>query len=44
MVKPFRMVIKDSEKKMVAIDGIISNLSDNPVIEGIVFCGWVVLK
>ena len=44
MVKPFRIVIKNNDKKMVAIDGIISNLSDNPVIEGIVFCGWVVLK
>ena len=44
MVKPLRMVIKNSEKKMLVINGIISNLSDNPVIDGIVFCGWVVLK
>jgi len=44
MVKPIRMVIKNNEAKMVTIEGIISNLSDNPVIEGIVLCGWIVMQ
>jgi PAS domain S-box-containing protein len=42
MVKSFRIVLKNKMGKPVAIKGIISNLSDNPVIEGIVLCGWIV--
>jgi PAS domain S-box-containing protein len=44
MVKPFRIVLKNKMGKPVEIKGIISNLSDNPVIEGIVLCGWIVTK
>ena len=42
MVKPLRIVFKNKTGKPVAIRGIISNLSDNPVIEGIMLCGWIV--
>jgi len=44
MVKPFRIVLKNKMGKPVEIKGIISNLSDNPVIKGIVLCGWIVKK
>jgi PAS domain S-box-containing protein len=44
MVRPFRIVLLNKMGKPVEIKGIISNLSDNPVIEGIVLCGWIVKK
>jgi|GEM_PF-1736742 PAS domain S-box-containing protein len=44
MVKPFRIILRNKMGKPVAVKGIISNLSDNPVIEGIALCGWIVKK
>lgn len=41
MVKSIRIVFKNKDGKKVNIRGIISNLSSNPVFEGIVLCGWI---
>lgn len=41
MVKPFRLVLKVHNGVNITLEGIISNLCDNPVIDGIVLNGWI---
>ncbi len=39
-VKPMTVRLRTKEGKPVIIEGLICNLLDNPVVEGIIFSGW----
>ena len=41
MVKPIRLVLKKNDGTRCMMEGIISNLYGNPVIDGIVLNGWI---
>jgi PAS domain S-box-containing protein len=41
LVRPFSLKVKDSSGRISVMDGIISNLYGNPVIDGIVLNGWI---
>ncbi|NMB77763.1 MAG: response regulator [Methanomicrobiales archaeon] len=41
MVKPIRLVLKKKDGSTCIMEGIISNLNGNPVIDGIVLNGWI---
>jgi hypothetical protein len=41
MVKPFRLNVKKYDGDVFPMEGIISNLYGNPVIDGIVLNGWI---
>ena len=41
LVRPFNLKVKDSSGRVSVMDGIISNLYGNPVIDGIVLNGWI---
>jgi PAS domain S-box-containing protein len=41
LVRPFRLKVKNSNNQLSVIEGIISNLYGNPVIDGIVVNGWI---
>ena len=41
IVKPIRLMINDNDGSVHIMEGIISNLYGNPVIDGIVLNGWV---
>lgn len=41
MVKPIRLIMKDHNGIPCVMEGIISNLFGNPVIDGIVLNGWI---
>nr|WP_320160390.1 PAS domain S-box protein [uncultured Methanoregula sp.] len=41
MVKPFNLKVKNAEGEFFTMEGIISNLYGNPVIDGIVLNGWI---
>lgn len=41
MVKPFHMRVKNYAGEVFVMEGIISNLYGNPVIDGIVLNGWI---
>jgi PAS domain S-box-containing protein len=41
MVKPIRLKVKNSEGASSIMEGIISNLYGNPVIDGIILNGWI---
>jgi len=41
IVKPFHMRVKNAEGELFTMEGIISNLYGNPVIDGIVLNGWI---
>lgn len=41
MVRPIRLIMKDHKGTSVVMEGIISNLYGNPVIDGIVLNGWI---
>jgi PAS domain S-box-containing protein len=41
VVRPIRMMVKKSDNTVCTMEGIISNLNGNPVIDGIVLNGWI---
>jgi PAS domain S-box-containing protein len=41
MVKPIRLQLKKNDGSVSVMEGIISNLNGNPVIDGIVLNGWI---
>jgi len=41
MVKPFNLKVKNADGEFFCLEGIISNLYGNPVIDGIVLNGWI---
>ncbi len=41
MVRPIRLMLKKKDGSTCVMEGIISNLNGNPVIDGIVLNGWV---
>ncbi|MFA4878250.1 MAG: PAS domain S-box protein [Methanoregula sp.] len=41
MVKPFHLKVKNYDGDVFTMEGIISNLYGNPVIDGIVLNGWI---
>jgi PAS domain S-box-containing protein len=41
IVKPFHMKVKNVDGELFTMEGIISNLYGNPVIDGIVLNGWI---
>jgi PAS domain S-box-containing protein len=41
MVKPIRLIMQKSDGTRCVMEGIISNLYGNPVIDGIVLNGWI---
>jgi PAS domain S-box-containing protein len=41
MVKPIRLLMQKNDGTKVVMEGIISNLYGNPVIDGIVLNGWI---
>ena len=41
MVKPIRLMLKKKDGTTCVMEGIISNLNGNPVIDGIVLNGWI---
>jgi PAS domain S-box-containing protein len=41
LVRPFRLKVKNSKGEVSVMEGIMSNLNGNPVIDGIVVNGWI---
>ncbi len=41
MVRPIRLMLQKKDGTVCAMEGIISNLNGNPVIDGIVLNGWI---
>jgi PAS domain S-box-containing protein len=41
MVRPIRLEVKDTRGRVKIMEGIISNLNGNPVIDGIMLNGWI---
>jgi len=44
LVRSFEYAIKNVQGGTVTVEGVICNLFNNPVIEGIAICGWIVSR
>ncbi|KUG05631.1 sensory transduction regulatory protein [hydrocarbon metagenome] len=44
LVRSFQCAIRDVHGGAATVEGVICNLLDNPVIEGIALCGWIVSR